>query len=233
MKIKILSLVALILIVTTSCIKDGVETLPLQPVCKNRQMNQIIPAEYLVQLKAWMAIYDGKTPPNICGCYLADSPKLKASTITNDAALSFVALERFSNQNEFNMIYWEQKSKIYTDEIQTSKSVEGYIYGAGDNFTAFFDVVADGKYLGSSATSHEVIVISGTKTVNGIKNFQSALLMLEKDDPDNVLVPVGTIRIFEEADKFAENSTWSLFKTSVLEKTGNNGLLFNQLQGVK
>ncbi|MGI6369708.1 MAG: hypothetical protein GX372_02510 [Ignavibacteria bacterium] len=223
----------LILIVSaTSCIEDGVETLPLSPVCKSYSIEQVVPTEYLAQLAKFMSIYEGETPPNICGCYLLNTPVLVASTIPNDQVNNnLMVLQRFFNQNEFNMISWEQKEEVGGVVVETSKSVEAYVYGSGNNFTAVLNTIITNQ----SAVGRVIYIVSGTKTSLGIKDAQLAILMLEKDDPENILIPVGTMRIFVEDDQIAENSTWSLFKTTVSDPKlkANHSLLFNQFQGVK
>ena len=49
----------------------------------------------------------------------------------------------------------------------------------------------------------------GTMTDAGIKDCHIALLMVDKNDPDNQVMKVGTYRIFKDKDGLAEPSSWS------------------------
>jgi hypothetical protein len=74
-----------------------------------------------------------------------------------------------------------------------------------------------------------IFVISGIKTTQGIANWVNAIIVLEKYDPSNILVPVGTIRTFQEMDELAANATWGAFKPTGLSNVDAN-ILLNYLQ---
>ena len=96
---------------------------------------------------------------------------------------------------------------------------EMIVMGEGDKFTIF--AVMNGSYTSFNATYKVAEIVSGTMTADGIKDFFSGSLMIEKNDPDNQLMKVGTYRIFKDGDGLASPSSWSARSTE--RNSGGSG----------
>ncbi|MGV8135196.1 MAG: hypothetical protein AB2L20_08275 [Mangrovibacterium sp.] len=182
-------------------------------------IEDVIPEDILVQLKSYMTIYSGTTPPDIAGTYLVSPSELVFSSDGNlDPGHIFADLYfRLSNQNDKTNILTYEGKQINSEKeiIDTATSDEVSVVGSGDNFTAYF--ISSG-YAGE-IYNKDATIISGTKTTSGIKNFSYAFVMLEKGaDPDNILIEVGTYRIIKDGNGLASNTTWT--KTSKLNSKG-------------
>lgn len=239
-------------ILTSGCIDKGVEVLPLDPVQFNREVEQLVPSNYLSQLDSVnFPIYRGQTPPNVVGVYLADSLLLRASNLMSDYSILDLwdpgySLYKFSKQNtEYNIITMETKGKSkpnpyipYSEAV--GHGVGGSIAGTGQNFTICLTYDQKSKVTdatspnyGASAMCRVTLLISGTKHNNGIANFCFAFIMLQKDDPNNILVPVGTIRVFQEMDAMASNSVWDFFDVSGVPAKVSGDLFMYNVEGGK
>jgi hypothetical protein len=62
-------------------------------------------------------------------------------------------------------------------------------------------------------------------TGEGIKDIYLGILMLDKDDPNNKLMKVGTYRIFNDGDGLAIPTTWS--SRSMIPQQSGGGNLSN------
>ena len=167
-------------------------------------IKSVIPDDIRNKMKDYITFYEGDTPPNIEGVYLV-SPYV----YVYDSDGGFEAGERisdyyfeFTNQNSNDNTCYFRRIIASQTALDSGKA---YIIGNGNNFTL---------YLTSAGTSEgvyvkRVVVVSGTKTANGIKDFRHAFVVTEKgDDPENKVVDVGTFRVFKDQDGLAENSTW-------------------------
>jgi hypothetical protein len=97
------------------------------------------------------------------------------------------------------LVYREKQSN------STAESDTLDVVGKGNDFTAYF--ISEGTSLGVRVK--QSTIISGTLTPNGIENYRYSFVMLEKGpDPDNLIVPVETYRIFKDGDDLAEISEW-------------------------
>ncbi len=94
------------------------------------------------------------------------------------------------------------------DGDDVASGVGSILTGSGNKFTLYGSF--SGKSEGVNYTTIEVI--SGEKTATVIKDFKDAFIIKSKtgDDFDAVLLPVGTGRIWYEADSLA--STISTFR---------------------
>ena len=165
----------------------------------------------------YMPIYDGDTPPNIEGIYRCSPDNLVYdSTGGFYPGHTFIdALFHFYNQDMVNNTVDYRGAYVYSDGTTSTDltSLESYVTGSGNNFTVFFSVTAT-TYGATQGYSYDVVTkeayaVSGTVGENGISNLYWGFAFLEKsDDPDNMLVPVGTIRVFKDGDGWSEKTTW-------------------------
>ena len=174
------------------------------------RMPDVVPDDIREDMDDHMPIYPGTNPPNIEGCYFIDpfetvycedydngSGGYAPGHIVN----SYYCL--FQNQNASdNTIDFKGKS---VSGSQTDEGNGAYISGSGNNFTAFFNTIGES----SGISTKTALVISGTKTADGIKDLYYAFVMVEKgDDPNHQLMDEGVFRVFRDKDFLAVNATW-------------------------
>lgn len=174
----------------------------------SEELSEIVGPEVKDSLKRWMPIYEGDTPPNIEGCYFVDpfetvycqdqgNGGYNPGDIVNSIYTRFLNQSTSKNTVDF--------SRISANGNSTSEGKGAFIRGSGNNFTAFFDT----EGATSGITTKTALVISGTKTAEGIKDFYYAFVMVEKgDDPNHQLMNEGVFRVFRDKDFLAVNATW-------------------------
>jgi hypothetical protein len=195
--------------VVAGCMSDGDDTIIL-PGTKRIYTEGEVPADVIPdiirdEIEKYMPIYRGIDPPTINGQYLSNTIKLVGSSLRNDAIGStnwtsmYIAFKAGENGK---LAFRSKENNISQAE---SEDVTVQVVGTSNEFTAYF--VAKG--VSSDIETTQTTVISGKLTGDGITNYHYAFVMLEKGpDPDNVLVPVNTYRIFEESDGLTANYTW-------------------------
>jgi hypothetical protein len=236
----IFGITMLVMISISGCVDEGYEVLPLPPVLKNVPITDVIPQEYITILQGMnFPIYQGTTPPNIEGCYLADNFYMVASNVIDDYPYinteysKATALYRFYGFNaEYNTLAYENKIK----QSEFYNSAEGYgngygnISGSGNYFTYYCKTWSvSSRITGESGTGYTANIFSGEWTATGVKNLCYAFLMLDKDDPHVVIVPIGSVRAFQEMDGLAVNSNWGFFKQPVNAMKKGNIISYNPL----
>lgn len=205
-----------------SCIKSDNSTvaLPLEEQ-EGDIPYAVIPTEIRKELKEHMNLYKGKNPPSVIGEYVI-SPEV-AKYCSDEGG--------YSKGTEVTPTYFafvENRGKIsyYEKEGSTEGSSDDVsIVGSGDNFTASFisESWSDKDYDGKEETYTKTsVLISGTKTTEGIKNCEYAFVMLEKKDPLNIIMEVNGFRIFEDKDGLASNSSWRSVRSAIDE----SGIMF-------
>jgi hypothetical protein len=169
-----------------------------------------------------MTINEGLQPPSIEGIFAAspyelvspyDGDSYKAGELFADLIL------RFSKQNSTDL--------SATVEIKqggaTANGIGGFLAGNGNKFTFFAEV----DLVSGSATAKQIRIFSGEITSTGIKDFYTTLLMKSKNDPSNILIPVGTGRVLKDKDGLA--SSRSTFRVNG-EITATRGRLSDSAQ---
>lgn len=163
------------------------------------KIQQIVPSDLLAKMKAQgMPIHEGTNPPNIEGIYISD-PHILASTFTGDSRSvghKFASETlRFSNQNS--------KDLSVAIDVKSNNSISagigGFLSGSGNKFTIFSEINV--SYL--TATAKTISVISGEITSDGIKDFYTTNVIKEKNDPDNLTIAVGAMRVIKDGDGLA------------------------------
>ncbi|MPR32238.1 hypothetical protein [Salmonirosea aquatica] len=177
----------------SSCKKDETEPDP-------QLTQQLASSSVIAELKALgMTLIETGKPVQIAGIYEMKPVELTATNIPNDWDVGHVFddSDRFqlTNQNESDQTI-KMNYKIGT---QTGSSTEGFVAGAGNKFTAY--LVTNSQY--ETATTKSLEIFSGEWSSDGIKNTQHAFYVLEKNDPDDLLVDVGSIRVSKDNDGFS------------------------------
>ena len=163
------------------------------------KIQQIVPADLLSTMKTQgMPINEGTNPPNIEGIFISSPHTLVAtyegdSFKPGDTFIDFIV--KFSNQDAT-----EGSVSVDTKTgSTTSTGIGGFVSGSGNKFTLFAEV----NLTSGTATAKQIRVFSGEITSTGIKDFYSTLVIKEKNDPSNLLIGVGKMRIIKDSDGLA------------------------------
>ena len=181
----------------------------------DERITQQIPQQYLEQMTAHMPIYAGNTPPTLNGSFVYHPMALVYASdgyvFKNGISDLFI---RLTEQNTSkNTIQYEEKQGGGVGD-----KTEMVVLGNGNNFTIF--AVVPGFASNYNARYKLATLISGTMTEEGIKDAYEAILMVEKDDPDNKIMKVGTYRVFKDEDGLATPSVWSSRSMIPQEESG-------------
>lgn len=177
------------------------------------RLETVVPEEILEKLDDHMPLYTGVNPPNIEGAYFIDPMVAVYCEDEEEGGYSpgdEVTSEyiRFLNQDTTdNTLDFEEYSESGTSSLE---GLGAFISGTGNNFTAFFNTTGEDHEEGYTITFKTALVISGTKTNDGIKDLYYAFVMVEKDgDKDDTLMEEGIFRIFKDEDNLSVNTTWN------------------------
>lgn len=197
MKTSIRFTIILVLIFLSACKKDK----DVSPAF-SAEIQAIVPQSIIDDLKKrGMPVNEGITPPNVEGIYIS-SPHTLASTYDGD---SYTVGYEFGDLN-LKLSNQDEEALSVTIHIKqggaTGSGIGGFVAGTGNKFTIFSELdVIDG-----AVTSKQIRVFSGEITENGIKDFYSALVIKEKNDPDKKLIEVGQGRIIKDGNGLAEKT---------------------------
>lgn len=162
-------------------------------------IRSIIPQPIIDSLRKWgLDINDGKTPPAIAGIYLLspDSCEFDNSGYNTAGEIYDDYKIRFSQQDNTQLSIRVDRKDVGSDSDYASDSVATFISGNGNYFTVF----AQEKGVESGVAYTSLGIYSGQITSSGIVGFQLAHYLKSKDpDPGNVLISVGSTRIFTNA----------------------------------
>lgn len=186
----------------------------------DERLNNVVPEDIQAKMEEHMPIYTGVNPPNIEGTYFMDpfetvfcedygSGGYESGYIINSYYCQFL------NQNfENNTIDYKEASSVGSD---SSVGNGAFISGSGNNFTAFFDTSGESQGI----STRTALVISGTKTSEGIEDLYYAFVMVEKgDDPNHELMNEGIFRVFRDQDGLSVNASWPA--TTRVKSQSNN-----------
>lgn len=184
---------------------------------EDERIEQVIPDDIRQKMEPYIPIYDGVNPPNVEGCYLLD-PMVAIYMEDYDGDLSELQwlgeYIHLSNQNaSSNTIDMEE----LTEDFESYSVGEGaIIVGEGNNFSILFDMEGNN----SGIYNKTALLLSGTKSDEGLKNLKYAFVMVEKgDDPEGLLMDEGVFRVFEDQDRISYLTTWPLEGTRTMRWT--------------
>lgn len=172
-------------------------------------ISESFPRTILNELRDIMPIYDGNNPPDIQGTYKCSPLAIYYSNVEGD-------MEYYE---QFNFTFADKYFSFYEQDRTTSKYKESQtgvlshtelvsVTGSENNFTAYFIIDATTTEAGFTATSRQAMVVSGTKVSSGIENYKYALVMLAKNDPNEILAPIGRTRAYKDGNELAANTSW-------------------------
>ena len=201
-----LNLVAMLVtcsLILTSCLEDSKDTIILPEIIVVEDVpDDIIPASIRSEFESHMSIYEGKLPPIIQGEYVMSEMVLSYNSV-GDFEIGHVFSDcymAFLNQVGGSCQYAEKQAS------STSYAEKVYITGNNNDFTAYF--VAHHQRSDGYTWSTMSTLVSGTISSAGIKNCKYAFIMLEKNDPDDKLMPVNGYRVFYDNTNLASRQSW-------------------------
>jgi len=221
--------IAVISIAFSSC-KKHVTPTPVGPLGPNFAyvINTIITPAILDTLEKYGTVVNaGLTPPAINGIYLIhpnyclfDNESEIDDELGSLAGKTFDDYEyEFTNQNNGKYTI-AVKFKDVLGGDSGSDSSATFISGNGSLFTIFAKTTGISKGIPYTALQ----VISGSVTSGGVANFQYTEYWTAKtgDATNSLVVPVGTIRIFEDQDGSSETQTTFSMITKQIQSLNSN-----------
>lgn len=184
----------------------------------DERITQHIPQEYLNKMSTYMPIYSGNTPPAIDGTFISHPVEMVYASDNYNPKNGFGDQTMdFSNQDlSKNTVIYQ-----YKQGAAQSKKTEMVVLGEGNNFTIF--ALINTVSTSYNANYKMAEIVSGTMTAEGIKDCYNAILMLEKYDPNNKFMSVGTYRVFKDGDGLSTPTTWS--SRSMIPQPSEDGKL--------
>jgi hypothetical protein len=162
------------------------------PVPNGKIPYEVLSAAEQDTLQQHMPIYEGVTPPNIVGDYLASPMTLQYASDRYEGA--FYDLHwRVEKQNERNMATYKEWQRTAVGDGK-----EAHVIGEQGKFTAYTIEQTVDESRGWSC--EQVTVISGTKTADGIEGYSYAIVMRNKQDENGVLIEPDSYRVFTDGD---------------------------------
>ena len=147
----------------------------------------------------------GLAHPNVEGIYYVDS---WANFETGTKYLNYTY--RFDKQSEDLTIEVESAS----DQSNAIASA-AFISGEGNNFSIYSEGNHTIDDMGSKIYIKTADIYSGTITSDGIVNFKSGFIIIEKEnDINNNFLAIGDLRIIHETDDLAEKVSSFTFNMS-------------------
>lgn len=173
------------------CMEESDETIVL-PVINRCIPHHVISAGLLDTIKEYMPIYEGATPPEVGGEYYVAPLKLVYSTDVFEG--------------EFHDLRWSADSldgwnrTRFTEHQGNADGIgrEAYVIGSGDNFTLF--TLEESTDTVAGWQCRMITLVSGTMVATGVSNLHYAILLLDKQDDNGILIAPDDYRIFADGD---------------------------------
>ncbi len=194
------------------------------------RIRTVVPEEYLEDIAPYIPIHNGNNPPKIEGQFL-----MSPLTLVHSSGGGYEPGDVF---NDLYLMFYNQDMKNNTldyMEAQASSSATGtgaFISGEGNDFTVFFNTEGINHYSDYDINTKKALILSGTKTSEGIKDLYYTFVMVDKsNDPKNHIVDVGTFRVFYDSDglsvptNYFNSRSGAPMKTSLYHPEGSSPLL--------
>ncbi|MBL7816115.1 MAG: hypothetical protein JNL70_13945 [Saprospiraceae bacterium] len=192
----------------SSCLVSEHDVIPeceIQANGLSRAINDLVPSDILQTIiDLGMPINKGGKPPLIEGNKYKSSPMILLSTNVPGESTG-------GQYNDYIVTFSQQNSTDLTIKIDFVSGTEkgtglgSFMAGTGNDFTIFSQIDVESTNQVAGVKAKTVVIMSGTWTPTGIKNFHTALFMLDdKGDPNDVWLENGEGRIFYDKDGFSE-----------------------------
>ena len=176
---------------------------------KDTRFDTVVPHDLQLKVEKYMPLYTGVNPPNVEGCYLIEPQVAVYHEDYGNGGyepghMFLPVIMRFSNQDTRNNTLDYAQSE--GGQGANAHGNGAYISGNGSNFTAYF--LTEGAENGIYTKT--ALVVSGTKTADGIKDLYYAYIMEDKGyDPVPLLMNIGAFRVNKDSDGMSVNTTWT------------------------
>lgn len=174
-----------------SCMKDSDETIWL-PVLNDRIPERVLSADEQDSLRQYMPIYEGFTPVNVDGDYMA-SPMTLVYASDGFEGEFYDMRWKVADQNGRNVASYKEWQRNAAGSTK-----EAHVIGEGKKITVYTIEKAVDESLGWSCDM--VTVISGEKEEDGIKGYSYAIVMRNKCDNNGVIIEPDSYRVFTDGD---------------------------------
>lgn len=175
----------------SACMKETDETV-LLPVRGVKIPEAVLSAAEQDALSDYMPIYEGGTPPNIEGDWLA-SPMTLTFASDNYAGDFYDLHWRVERQNGRNLAKYKE-----WQNTASALGKEAHIIGEGDNFTMYTIEQSENEARGWSC--EQVTLISGTRKGDAVEGYYYAVVMRNKTDERGVIIESDRYRVFTDGD---------------------------------
>ena len=200
-KLVVLLSVLSLTVMFSGCLKEHGDTIIL-PEMYDEVPETLLPTYLVDSLTAHnVDIYRGNTPPNIEGEYLWSIVKMQYSS--DGATMDNFAdcYMKISGQNSRNLcVYYEEQADART------RCDSAMIFGHGNLFTFVGKVTS--VHSDNVTTAVVGTLFSGRISSSGITDYTYSIYMIDKYDPDNTLMDVGTFRTFYDSDGLVDRYQW-------------------------
>ncbi|MBR2205172.1 MAG: hypothetical protein IJ898_02290 [Prevotella sp.] len=195
-----------------------------------KKIEHVVPIEILDPMKPYIPIYDGENPPDIQGTYVIDPMEIVYDKTGNyEPGYNKFSIVYFniSNQNfTTNTLDYQEKEIGNGNMMSESEGKGAFISGEGNNFSVYFNTTGVTHLENYDVNTTDALVISGTKTSDGIRDLRYAFVIVKKsDDPENRIMNVGDFRVFKDGDNWAEATRWPS-GTRIQQITVRDGIIF-------
>lgn len=187
----------------SSCLKEGDDTIVI-PLPDGKIPYSVIPKELQDSLtNNGFIINEGITPPNIEGIYQASPFNLHYAS--DDYENLFYNLTMtFREQKRRGMITYAERQR---DTVEGA-SIAAQVIGHDSCFTMYcYQNLAEYSNYQILWNCRVATIISGTMTPAGIKNYQYAYILLDKEATNDfyysMLADTNTFRIYTDGDNIA------------------------------
>ena len=178
-------------VAAVSCMKDTDETIWL-PVLNDRIPERVLSAAEQDSLREYMPIYEGFTPVNVDGEYMASPMRLVYASDGFEGEFYDMRWQ-LTGQNGRNVgSYKEWQGNA------AGATKEAHVIGEGEKVTIYTVEKASDETLGWSCEM--VTVISGEKCEGGIRGYAYAIVMRNKCDDNGVIIEPDSYRVFRDGD---------------------------------
>jgi len=184
-----------------------------------KPINKIIPEKILDEIAKQIPLYEGNTPPTLEGDYVISPCYLLYSSFSTESMDSLpdysFTLSLQKKKDSTNFIKFVGDNKL----LRIDSCENACLVGSGSNFTAYYSI--KGQHY-SGITYKAALILSGTKSSEGLKNCYLVLVLLNKSvgTSDTLLMPEGSFRIINDGDNVVKYKDTSTTKSCrVLQKS--------------
>ncbi|MDD4141545.1 MAG: hypothetical protein PHR20_01960 [Bacteroidales bacterium] len=162
-------------------------------------VREVIPSSLINKVGV---INEGTVPPKIEGEYIISPYILKSSTVWYDV-VGEVRADRYLRFTAQHNGICGYDTRQYSESAHCDTV---YISGSGSAFSVYF--IEHRTDTVNGTTAEIAVLISGNVSATGITNLIYGWMLRDKYDPNGIMLPRNSIRVFEDEDGLASRETW-------------------------